>query len=246
MRETGRAPRGLFVTGTDTGVGKTVATAVIAAALKAEGFHAGFMKPIVTGVGLPGAEAPDTEWLRSVCGQTDPPELTSPYRFQIPAAPFVAAARAGVVIELEHVKQAFDILSGRHDCLVVEGIGGILAPLTDQLFVVDLIRRLALPALVIARTALGSINHTLLTLECLRTRGVEILGLLFNNPTPSLPEAALTETVPTILRISGIRPFGELPFCEGLPATWTQHRDSLIAGLDTDGLLQALALREWA
>jgi dethiobiotin synthetase len=109
--------------------------------------------------------------------------------------------------------------------------------------VADLIKQLGLSVLVVARAGLGSINHTLLTLDCLRTRGVPVVGLIFNSPARPPADTNEAETVPTILRLSGLRSFGELPYCEGLPATWTQHRDTLVARLDVQGLLEALCLR---
>ncbi len=236
-------PCGVFIAGTDTGVGKTIVTATIATAFKARGVHAGVMKPITTGVSESSIRLSDPDWLVSAMSVTDPPDLIAPYRFPTPAAPLVAAARMGQLIDLKLILDAFQALSTRHNCVVVEGIGGVMVPLTPDLLVVDLVKRMGLPVLVVARAGLGSINHTLLTLECLRSRGVPILGLLFNNPVrpPSAPDES--ETIQTILRISGLRSFGELPYCEGLPAAWSQHRAHLVSRLDTKGLMEALGLR---
>lgn len=240
-----RQPCGVFITGTDTGVGKTVVTAAIAAALKTHSVNVGIMKPIATGLADPRHHPSDPDWLMSVAGVQDPPDLVTPYRFKLPASPLVAAAHEHVSIDLARVTQAFHAVAAQHDCVLVEGIGGILVPVTAELFVVDLITRLGVPALIVARAGLGSINHTLLTLECLRSRGVPVLGLVFNHPTCP-PSSDLSETVPTILRLSGLHSFGELPYCEGLPGAWHTHRDALIARLDAQGLLEALGLRHLA
>ncbi|TLY46131.1 MAG: dethiobiotin synthase [Nitrospirae bacterium] len=157
-----------------------------------------------------------------------------------------AAAHANVEIDPTRITQALRTLSARHDCVLVEGIGGVLVPVTVDLFVVDLIKRLGLPVLLVARAGLGSINHTLLTLDCLRTHGVPILGLVFNHPARPPADPDESATIPTILRLSHVRSFGELPYCEGLPATWPRHRDALIARLDVQGLLDALGLRKLA
>ena len=243
MTTTDRKPPGLFVTGTDTGIGKTVVTAAITTAFKACGVDAGVMKPIATGAGGIDAGLSDPDWLMSATGVHDPSDLISPYRFQSPASPLVAALQAGRPLDPTRILEAFQALSVKHDCMVVEGIGGVLVPITPDLFVVDLIKRMNVPALVVARAGLGSINHTLLTLECLRNRGVPILGLIFNSPARPAADTALSETVPTIQRLSGLHSFGELPYCEGLPSAWDKHRDTLIARLDVPGLLEALGLR---
>ena len=243
MNSPGRTPRGIFITGTDTGVGKTIVTAAVAAAFTAHGVNTGIMKPITTGEAERSTGLSDPDWLVSAMGVTDPPDLITPYRFRTAAAPLIAAARDGRAIEPARIIGALQALSARHDCVVVEGIGGVLVPVTPDLFVVDLARQMGLPVLVVARTSLGSINHTLLTLECLRSRGVPILGLIFNNPArpPSVPDES--DTIQTILRVSGLRSFGELPYCEGLPAAWSQHHEQLVGRLAVDGLLQALGMQ---
>ena len=243
MNSPGRTPRGIFITGTDTGVGKTIVTAAVAAAFTAHGVNTGIMKPIATGETERSTGLSDPDWLVSAMGVTDPPDLITPYRFRTAAAPLIAAARDGRAIEPARIIGALQALSARHDCVVVEGIGGVLVPVTPDLFVVDLARQMGLPVLVVARTSLGSINHTLLTLECLRSRGVPILGLIFNNPArpPSVPDES--DTIQTILRVSGLRSFGELPYCEGLPAAWSQHHEQLVGRLAVDGLLQALGMQ---
>lgn len=238
-----RRPVGLFITGTGTGVGKTIAAAAVAAALTGRGVNAGVMKPIATGMDAGEAGLSDPDWLARATGVTDPPDLIAPYRFGTPASPLVAAARAGRTIDQARIIEALETLSARHDCVVVEGIGGVLVPITAGFFVADLAKLLGLPVLIVAHAGLGSINHTLMTVECLRNRGVAVGGLIFNHPSAPPATADLSETVLTILRLSGARSFGELPYCEGLPAAWTRHRETLAARLDGEGLLEMLQLR---
>jgi len=238
---TGAHNHGMIVTGTDTGVGKTIVTAALVTALQAHGFDAGIMKPVATGISSASHDS-DPDWLVSVTGCRDDLELVSPYRLNLPAAPWVAARHEGLALDVERILKAFHTLSARHDCLIVEGIGGLLVPLSDDLFIVDLIARMKMPVLIVSRVALGSINHTLLTVECLKRRGIPILGVIFNHLSPPLQTMELEETVQTILHLSGLQSFGELPFCEGLPGTWARHRDQLVKAVDTQELLQALKL----
>ena len=238
-----RQPGGVFITGTDTGVGKTIVTAAVATALTAQGINTGVMKPIATGEPDQAATLSDANWLTSVTGVLDPPDMIAPYRFRAAASPLIAAARENLTVDPTHILNAFQALLTKHDCVVVEGIGGVLVPITPDLSVADLAKQMGLPVLVVARARLGSINHTLLTLECLRNRGVTVCGLIFTHPSSPSASPDESATVPTILRLSGVRSFGELPYCEGLPATWSQHRDTLISCLDVQALLEELGLR---
>ncbi len=241
MRPAGSKPRGVFVTGTDTGVGKTVVAAALTAALKAQGVDVGVMKPIITGWTEHGTS--DSAWIRDIAKTGDPMDLISPYRLEAPAAPLVAARRAGSAIEVPRILEAFRTLAARHDCMIVEGLGGVMVPVTAEVFVADLAKQIGLPALIVARAALGGINHALLTIDCLRGRGVPILGLVFNHAGKPAGDDDPAETARTILQLSGIRSFGELPHCQGLPCTWQEHESRLIAHLDIEGLLESLGLR---
>src|SRR2546427_8278073 len=149
-----QAACGAFVTATDTGVGKTLVMATVASALKEQGVNTGVMKPIVTGP-ADGHALSDPDWLLSVTETRDAPDLVAPYRFRLAAAPLVAPAHAHVVIDLTRITQALQTPSARHDCVLVEGIGGVLVPVTTDLFVVDLIKGLGLPVLLVARAGLG-------------------------------------------------------------------------------------------
>ena len=243
MSRPGKTPRGLFITGTDTGVGKTTVTAAVVTALTAHGINTGVMKPIATGAPADADALPDADWLASVTGVGDPPDLITPYRFRTAAAPLIAAAREGRAIEPDRIVGAFQAISARHDCVIVEGIGGVLVPIAPDFFVADLAKQLGLPVLIVARARLGGINHALLTLECLRNRGVEIGGLIFNHHSPPPAGPDESDTVRTILRLSGVPSFGELPYCDGLPTAWARHQDTLAGRLDVQGLLEVLKLR---
>ncbi|MBU1743047.1 MAG: dethiobiotin synthase, partial [Proteobacteria bacterium] len=152
----------LFVTGTDTGVGKTVVCAALVSALKGRGIEAGYMKPLASGCLRQGGElvSTDAEFVRSFCGLDDPPELICPVRLEAPLAPLAAARAQGAAIDLRPVYAAWRRLKQQKDILVVEGVGGLLVPISDTLSVASLVSDWGVPCLVVARSSLGTINHT--------------------------------------------------------------------------------------
>lgn len=184
--------RGCFVTGTDTGVGKTVVTAALALRLKQFGFRVGVMKPIETGCTGSGATASDAERLRTAGGAVDSVDVISPYRFPAPLAPLAAARRAGEVIEIDRIMAAFETLAAGHTLLLVEGIGGVMVPIGEHFNVRDLIAQLGLPTVVVGRATLGGVNHAVLTVEALRQRRIAILGIVLNRPA-TLSESSSDE-----------------------------------------------------
>lgn len=167
---------GFFITGTDTGVGKTYVTLWLARLFAGEGLGVGVMKPISSG---PRKEN-DALYLKRKLKLKDTNHLINPIHLSLPLAPYPAARLQKRKLSLAPVFSAFAKLSKRHDCLLVEGIGGVLVPLTRTYLVADLIKDLGLPAIIVARAGLGTINHTLLTVEALRKRKVKIAGIILN------------------------------------------------------------------
>ncbi|MBW2369034.1 MAG: dethiobiotin synthase [Deltaproteobacteria bacterium] len=161
-------PRRLFVTGTDTGIGKTVVCAILVAGLRAS-----YWKPVQSG-----SEADsDTQWIRKATGLPEAHFLPETYRFQAPLSPHAAAAREKRVIDLE----AFQVPPHSPDRpLIIEGAGGVMVPLNEKHLMTDLMKRLGAPVLVVAGSGLGTINHTLLSLEKLRHDGIDVLGVVVN------------------------------------------------------------------
>ncbi len=207
--------RGLFVTATDTGIGKTEVACAIVRGLRARGLDVGAMKPAQSG-DAPGVLS-DADRLRAAAGDADPPELVCPYRFAAPLAPAVAARLEGRAISLRHVVEVATVLALRHDALVVEGAGGLLTPLTESETYADLAVALGLPALVVARAGLGTVNHTALTCEALRRRGVAIRGIVINRASvasdPSEPH-----NVREIERLTGASVLASLPHAPDIAA----------------------------
>lgn len=174
--------RGLFVTATDTGVGKTEVACALVALARAAGVDAVGMKPAQSGVT---AEEPsDAERLREASGGVEPLEALCPYSFAPPLAPAVAARVEGRAVSFEGVLAAARALAARHQAVVVEGAGGLLVPLTERETFADLAVALGLPVLVVARAGLGTVNHTALTLEALRARGLAVAGVVLNRTAP--------------------------------------------------------------
>jgi dethiobiotin synthetase len=173
--------RGLFVTGTDTGVGKTFVACALARGLRAAGIGVGVMKPIETGVPPTGPE--DARALQSAAGVEDPLELICPARFSLPASPEAAAQAERRSISRADLRKAFEFLARRHEFMLVEGAGGLLVPLDPHHDMADLARELDLPLLVVARGRLGTVNHTRLTLEVAEARGLEVFGVVVSHST---------------------------------------------------------------
>lgn len=181
--------RGLFVTGTDTEAGKTVVAAAIVAALAASGHRVAAYKPVVTGLADAAGEWPrDHELLASVATAGQSPAEVAPLAFDPPLSPHLAAELAGVAIDPAQLVAGARRAARGADLLVAEGVGGALVPFTTGFSVADLIAALGMPAVVAARPGLGTINHTRLTVEALRARGVRVAGVVMT-PWPQRTEA---------------------------------------------------------
>jgi dethiobiotin synthetase len=191
-------PRGLFITGTDTGVGKTLATAALLHALAALGERALAMKPVAAG-----AELRDGVWvnedvalLRAAAEADVPADQINPYLFREAIAPHIAAERKGVRIELPRIVAAFEALAGRTDWVLVEGAGGFLVPLGPQRDMADLAMALGLPVVLVVGMRLGCLNHALLSAEAIQRRGLSLAGWVANRIDPDM--AAYAENLASL------------------------------------------------
>ena len=216
---------GCFITGTDTGVGKTLVTAALALCLTQRGLTVGVMKPIETGCRTNGASGSDAARLYAAAGVTEPVEAISPYRFADPLAPLDAARRAGRTIDLRRIIRAYRALAARYAFLLVEGAGGVMVPITPTTDTRDVIAQLGLPAVVVVRAMLGAVNHTLLTLDALRHRRIPVLGVFLNRSgSPSRPDDALqeTSTIWLLKARCGVPVIGPLPHRSEIAGSWEQ------------------------
>ncbi|MEC0238001.1 dethiobiotin synthase [Paenibacillus kribbensis] len=206
--------RGMFITGTDTSVGKTIVTSALAAALRAEGLNTGVWKPVQSG-GLLGSGATDAERLLQSTGICERPEAVAPFTFEAPLTPMLAAKQAGVTLSLKEIIAAGAPLIGRYQALLIEGAGGVAVPLTDDALVIDLISMLHVPVLIVARSGLGTINHTLLTISFLQQRGIPIVGIIMNNSEciDALDDPSAATNAELIERYSGgLKVLGHFPY----------------------------------
>jgi dethiobiotin synthetase len=179
--------RGFFVTGTDTGVGKTVAACGLIRGLRERGIDLGVMKPIETGVTEAGPL--DALALRSAAGVAESIDEICPLQFALPAAPVVAAQAEGRKVDLELLARSFTELSSRHELMLVEGAGGLLVPTAPGYDMGDLAEQMDLAVIVVARMALGTINHTLLTLREIERRKLNLAGVILCDADGALSDA---------------------------------------------------------
>lgn len=200
-RKTVHTKRGFFVTGTDTGVGKTIIAGALVTAMHSLGLTAGIMKPIESGCRRRGGRLipGDGTFLRKISGADDPVGTITPSCFESPLAPLPASEKEARDSALPKVRRAFQELSEKYEALVVEGIGGLMVPIAKDYFVIDLAGEFGLPLIIVAKPGLGTINHTMLSVEYALKRGLEVAGVVinFNNP----PDHSLAEeTNPELLR----------------------------------------------
>lgn len=193
--------KGLFITATDTGVGKTLIAGAIARLLTDAGLRVGVYKPIASGCGRGpyGLVSADAEFLSSCIDNSDPVTIINPISYETPAAPFVCQAKEDRVVDFEAIASIYQSLCQRKDIVIVEGIGGVRVPISDGVDVLTLMREFSLPVVVVARPNLGTINHTLLTVDAIRAAGLFVAGIIINGFSVATAGVA-EETVAEVLR----------------------------------------------
>lgn len=207
------APRGIFVTGTDTGVGKTIVAATLARLLRINGVRVGVMKPVTSGCREEaGILVSDDALLLCQAAGIEVSSAVAPYLLVEALAPADAAKIDGVRIDFATIKAAFDKLAAAYDYVIVEGAGGLMVPLSGGLLVADLARELELPLLVVARTGLGTINHTVLTCFAARQLGLRVAGVILNG-MPEHPGLAEKGAPHQIGSLCGAPVLGIWPRC---------------------------------
>ena len=205
--------RGLFITGTDTDVGKTVIAGGIARVLKDKGQEVGVFKPVASGCRSERGElvCQDAEFLAHCADAPETLDQICPVRFREPLAPEVAAKRGADPIELGTIRTYYNRLASAKDVMIVEGIGGLLVPLTTDLMVADLAGQMDLPLVIVAKPGLGTINHTLLTIEAARARGLRVAGIIINSYVADTASVAEETNPAAIERVSGVKVLAIVP-----------------------------------
>ena len=235
-----RGAPGIFVTGTDTGVGKTVIAGGLAASLASIGVDVGVMKPVATGGEQPAAApmvvdgegadgvipdsimnvgevnrrlvSEDAVFLKHAAQVHDSLELINPICLREPLAPSVASQVEGLPIDLDRVDDAFNQLRQNHEFMVIEGVGGLAAPIRDDILVAHLAARFQLPLIVVARPTLGTINHTLLTVAFAKSFNLEIHGIVLNGLRQDVVGLAENTNPAEISRLTHLPILGVVPF----------------------------------
>ena len=201
-----------FITATDTGVGKTTITAALAASIKKSGIDVGIMKPVATGVlQKTGFKSSDVSILYHASKVTDPENEINPIFMPLPVSPYDASKVLDMSFDKKIIFEQFTKLKNKHDMMLVEGIGGILTPLARDYFVADLIKDLGLETIVVTRSTLGTLNHTMMTIKTCRDYGISVKGILVNNYDENGGPAEKNAPT-TIHEITGVPILGVLPF----------------------------------
>jgi len=227
--------RGLFITGTDTGVGKTVVAAGLALALRRRGLAVGVLKPVETGWNGEGGWSADGALLAAAAGvDNGPAAAVVPCVYREPLAPLVAARRAQRPVPLEALDRAFEALAER-DWVLVEGAGGLAVPITEDLDMAGLAARWGLPLLVVARPGLGTLNHTFLTVHYARAGGLKVIGVVISG-YPEAEADVATQSNPALIReLCGVPVLGLVPWRTPMVSA-ADAAAAVEAGLDVEAL----------
>lgn len=237
--------KALFVTGTDTGVGKTLVAGGLAAALSRRGLKIGVMKPTESGCPLKdGRPSPqDARFLMAMAGVQDNLDLVCPYPLALPLAPASAAQEEGIKIDPQKIEACFYKLKKKYELLIVEGVGGLMVPLGDGYLSTDLIKQLYLPALLVIGSRLGAISSALTTLEAARFRGIRMVGAIINDLSTN--EKVLASNREALKQYFSLPLWGEVPF--NIEASQSHHPEMLAnlmeKKLNLDSLLHALGFK---
>lgn len=195
----------IFITATDTNVGKTVATYCLASVFQSQGIDVGVMKPVQCG-------GNDAQFLKERLSISDDIKTINPFYLKEPLSPHLAFRRAKRKFDLQVVKKNLNFLSQRHDVVLIEGAGGLMAPITEKYFNADLARDLKAPIIIVSRLGLGTINHSILTINLAKQKGLKILGIIFSDTNSKAKSLAEKTNPQEIEKITGVKVLGIIPY----------------------------------
>jgi len=212
---------GFFITGTDTDVGKTVVTACLTILLKSRGVNVGVMKPIETGVDpiCHSSANSDAKFLMEVSCSNDKSDEVCPYRFKTPASPYQASQIEKKIIQPKKIVEKYKVLKSHHNMMLIEGVGGLLVPITNHYNVGNLALDIGLPIIIVSRFRLGTLNHTLLTINAAKQYGLKIKGVVVNQQEIQSLNHIEKQQDKLIEELSGIPILGVCPYIENVSYT---------------------------
>ena len=201
-----------FITGTDTGIGKTAITAGLAGSMRKLGVNVGVMKPIATGIPQKtGFKSSDVAILADASGTKDSEDLINPVFLPIPTSPYDATKLLSLPVDMPLILTKFTKLLSTHDILLVEGIGGVMTPITKNFFVADMIKAMGVETIIVTRATLGTLNHTMMTYKMCKDYDIKVKGLVINNFDEKGTAAEKNAPV-TLHEITGLDILGVVPF----------------------------------
>jgi len=204
----------LFITGTDTDVGKTYVTAGLAASFYEMGIDIGVMKPFAAGTAQKkGFKSKDVEILSNNAHVNDPENLVNPQFFPIPASPYTAWKKLKIKPKIATILSSFKKLSKLHNTILVEGMGGVMTPILKDYFIANLIKEMKIPTIIVTRTKVGTVNHTLMTVMMCKKYKIPIKGIIINNFDDGYPINQLTKDLENL---TGVKVLGSIPFIKDM------------------------------
>jgi len=210
-----------FITGTDTDVGKTYITAGLAVSFRKMGIDVGIMKPFAAGNSQKkGFKSEDVEILSRAAQVNDPEELVNPQFFPIPASPYTAWKNLKTKPKISTILSSFKKLSKLHDTILVEGMGGIMTPILKNYYITDLIKDMKIPALIVTRTKIGTVNHTIMTIKMCEKYKIPIKGIIINNFDEGYDVSILKRD---LKNLTGVKVLGSIPFIDDMSNNSLNH-----------------------
>ena len=209
--------KSFFVTGTDTDVGKTYITAGLAVTFRKMGLDVGVMKPFAAGTAQKkGFKSEDINILSKSARVNDPENLINPQFFKISASPYTAWKKLKIKPKVSTILSSFKKLSKLHETILVEGMGGVMTPILKDYYITDLIKDMNIPALIVTRSKIGTVNHTIMTVKMCEKYKIPVKGIIINNFDAGYPIKQLTSD---LQNLTGVKVLGSIPFLKDLNST---------------------------